>query len=108
MTRPTRQPDPITPLVAVEGSAHQNAEPTSDPVVVKGYGNHHASTSGKSVQDTNVLSNNKNRNILGNIIADDPESIVDEDIVTGSSRRSKLPSRLQDYELGGKVKYGLN
>ncbi|GJV24018.1 hypothetical protein Tco_1376713, partial [Tanacetum coccineum] len=83
-------------------------EPTSDPVVVKGYGSHHASTSGKSVQDTNVLSNNKNRNILGNIIADDPESIVDEDIVTGSSRRSKLPSRLQDYELGGKVKYGLN
>ncbi|GJX85987.1 hypothetical protein Tco_0336761, partial [Tanacetum coccineum] len=54
-------------------------EPTSYPIVVKGYGNHHASTSGKSVQDTNVLSNNENINILGNIIADDN---LDQDVAT--------------------------
>ncbi|GJZ46008.1 putative RNA-directed DNA polymerase [Tanacetum coccineum] len=38
----------------------------------------------------------------------DPESIVNEETVRRSSRRSKLPSRLEDYELGGKVKYGLD
>ncbi|GKC47894.1 putative RNA-directed DNA polymerase [Tanacetum coccineum] len=38
----------------------------------------------------------------------DPESIINEETIRRSIRRSKLPSRLEDYELGGKVKYGLD
>nr|GEZ10715.1 putative ribonuclease H-like domain-containing protein [Tanacetum cinerariifolium]GEZ64077.1 putative ribonuclease H-like domain-containing protein [Tanacetum cinerariifolium] len=55
----------------------QCLEPATKPVVAKDLGNHHASTNDDL----------------------DPESIIDEETVRKSPRRSKLPSRLQDYEL---------
>ncbi|GJZ42161.1 ribonuclease H-like domain-containing protein [Tanacetum coccineum] len=38
----------------------------------------------------------------------DPERIVLDETVRRSSRKTSLPSRLKDYEIQGKVKYGLN
>ncbi|GKA71085.1 ribonuclease H-like domain-containing protein [Tanacetum coccineum] len=38
----------------------------------------------------------------------DPERVVIDEFVRRSSRKTSLPSRLKDYEIQGKVKYGLN
>ncbi|GJX80998.1 ribonuclease H-like domain-containing protein [Tanacetum coccineum] len=103
---------------------------------------HPASTSGKSVQKSNILDSLNNKDTLGSIIADDisdqldatsddekydsegeefrkfdllfgsnegdPERVVLDKTVRRSSIKTSLPSRLKDYEIQGKVNYGLN
>ncbi|GJW59684.1 ribonuclease H-like domain-containing protein [Tanacetum coccineum] len=89
-----------------EGSADINAEPDSSPAVAKDYANHPASTSDITTQDS---SKDDSSDTLGSLNVDevDPERIV-EDSIRRSSWKTSLPSRLQDYEIQGKVKYGLN
>ncbi|GJX68369.1 putative RNA-directed DNA polymerase [Tanacetum coccineum] len=68
-----------------KSSSRSDVGPETNLADVEGFAGHSAST---NELDTNSLAN--------------------EDTVRRSSRRSKLPSRLQDYELDGKVEYGLN
>nr|GEW58639.1 ribonuclease H-like domain-containing protein [Tanacetum cinerariifolium]GEW60987.1 ribonuclease H-like domain-containing protein [Tanacetum cinerariifolium] len=54
---------------STEGSTNQNVEPTTVLVVAADTRNNRASTSGKSVQDTNIFSNIENTDTLGSITA---------------------------------------
>ncbi|GJY14766.1 putative RNA-directed DNA polymerase [Tanacetum coccineum] len=125
-------------LASAKGFVDLNAEPESDPAVTDDSANHPASTRDKTVHDTNVLKNSDptgsiiadgasshidatsddenyesegeefgNFGLLFSSDDGDPKSIVDG-TVRRSDRNASLPSRLKDYELQGKVKYGLN
>ncbi|GJW59683.1 putative RNA-directed DNA polymerase [Tanacetum coccineum] len=125
-------------FASIEGYADINAEPDSSPVVSKDYANHPASTSDITAQDSSKDDSSDTLGSLNagdvsdqNVVASDdenfeyegeefgkfdllffsdevdPERIV-EDSVRRSSWKTSLPSRLQDYEIQGKVKYGLN
>ncbi|GKG60485.1 hypothetical protein Tco_0612086, partial [Tanacetum coccineum] len=63
------KPESINKPAAIEGSANQNAKPTSVLVVAEDPRNHPASTNGKTIQDSSIL-NNENSDTLGSIIAD--------------------------------------
>ncbi|GKC47944.1 putative RNA-directed DNA polymerase [Tanacetum coccineum] len=65
-------------------SADLNAEPMFEPALADDSTSHPASTSG------------------------DPERVVLDKNVRRSSIKTSLPSRLKDYEIQGKVKYGLD
>ncbi|GKD40542.1 putative RNA-directed DNA polymerase, partial [Tanacetum coccineum] len=129
-------------LAFAGGSADLNAEPMFEPALADDSASHPASTSGKSVQKSNILDSLNNRDTLDSIIDDDisdqldatsddekydsegeefgkfdllfgldegdPERVVLDKTVRRSSIKTSLPSRLKDYEIQGKVKYGLN
>nr|GEW07280.1 ribonuclease H-like domain-containing protein [Tanacetum cinerariifolium] len=58
-------------------SVDLNAKPMSEPVVVDDSASHPASTSGKSVQNSNILDSLNNKDTLGSIIADDISDQLD-------------------------------
>ncbi|GJX61349.1 ribonuclease H-like domain-containing protein [Tanacetum coccineum] len=64
-------------LASAEGSADLNAEPKSGLVVAEDSASHPASTSDRSVLETNILDNIQNSDTLGSIIADDISDQID-------------------------------
>ncbi|GJX73012.1 putative RNA-directed DNA polymerase [Tanacetum coccineum] len=121
--RPEGKTWSIDKFATTDGSANQNAEPTIVPVVVEDSRNqgHNQDTNITADDDLDqdaATSDDENYDSEGEEYVNfdqlfgsndlDPKSLVDEDTVRRSNRRCKLPSRLQDYKLGGKVKYCLN
>ncbi|GJY96583.1 hypothetical protein Tco_0513493 [Tanacetum coccineum] len=96
-----------------EGSVDLNTEPKSIPAVAKDTISHPTSTSDQvdvTFDDDNYDSEDEEFGKFDLLFGSDEgdlERVVNDESVRRSSRKTSLPNRLKDYEIQGKVKYGL-